>query len=69
MSDVIMKARPRRGARYVCMEGGDDLVCSRCDEIRAEKIMLIATIAKWPLRDVHQVELGDGSQSRRDVGA
>ncbi|MCJ1319134.1 hypothetical protein MMC15_004467 [Xylographa vitiligo] len=25
MSDVIMKARPRRGARYVCMEGGDDL--------------------------------------------
>ncbi|MCJ1479131.1 hypothetical protein MMC13_007815 [Lambiella insularis] len=25
MSDVIRKARPKRGARYVCMEGGDNL--------------------------------------------
>lgn len=26
MADVIRKARPRRGARFVCMEGGDQLV-------------------------------------------
>lgn len=29
MADVIRKARPRRGARYVCMEGADKLVS--CD--------------------------------------
>jgi len=26
MADVIKKARPRRGARYLCLEGADDLV-------------------------------------------
>lgn len=28
MSDLIRKARPKRGARYVCMEGADKLVGS-----------------------------------------
>lgn len=28
MGEVIKKARPRRGARYVCMEGADELVRS-----------------------------------------
>lgn len=27
MSEVIRKARPKRKARYVCMEGADKLVC------------------------------------------
>jgi len=27
MADVIRSARPRRGARFVCMEGADKLVC------------------------------------------
>jgi nitrate reductase (NAD(P)H) len=27
MADVIRKAKPYRGARYVCMEGADKLVC------------------------------------------
>ena len=26
MADVLKKARPKRGARYVCMEGADKLV-------------------------------------------
>ena len=26
MADVIKKARPKRGARFVCMEGADKLV-------------------------------------------
>ena len=28
MHKVIKKARPRRNARYVCMEGADKLVCT-----------------------------------------
>ena len=51
------------------MEGGDDLVCSRRNEMSGEETVLTATIAKRPLCHVHQVELGNGSQSRRDVGA
>lgn len=27
MGDLIKKARPRKGAKYVCMEGADKLVC------------------------------------------
>ena len=29
MSEVIRRARPRRGARFVCMEGADKLVSLR----------------------------------------
>ena len=28
MSEVIRRARPKRKARYVCMEGADKLVCA-----------------------------------------
>lgn len=30
MADVIRKAQPKRGARYVCMEGADRLVSYEC---------------------------------------
>lgn len=30
MEDLIRKARPRKGAKYVCMEGADRLVREIC---------------------------------------
>ena len=27
MADVLKEAKPKRGAKYVCMEGADKLVC------------------------------------------
>lgn len=30
MGDLIRKARPRKGAKYVCMEGADRLVREIC---------------------------------------
>ena len=61
MSDVIREARPRKGARYVCMEGGDDLVCTASSKILIKKRSLTVTVAQWPLCNVNKTKLGHGS--------
>ena len=33
LSDVIKKARPSKKARYVCMEGADELVCVASEKL------------------------------------
>ena len=46
MSEVIKKARPGRRARYVCMEGADQLVRHEC-----QSLYYTDRTAKWELRD------------------
>lgn len=47
MADVIGKAIPRRGARFVCMEGGDQLVSLNPNLYRLEPSMIYDEAEKW----------------------
>ena len=59
MSEVIRKARPKRGARYVCMEGADKLV-SDIRPIRIAVLLSDSNAAKWVLRHLCEIKLGNG---------
>lgn len=59
MADVIKKARPLRGARYVCMEGADKLVGGSPNTQDPCSFV----IAKWLLWNLCQAQLGHGSKS------
>lgn len=63
MGEVLKKAGLKRGARYVCMEGADKLVCCCYLEFRHE----LTNVAKWILRHVCQAQLGLRSQQGHDA--
>ena len=49
MRDVIARALPRRKARFVCMEGADQLVCGILPQTRQFDVHLIYPLAQWEL--------------------
>jgi DMSO/TMAO reductase YedYZ molybdopterin-dependent catalytic subunit len=59
MSEVIRRARPKRNARYVCMEGADKLVLLTINILFS---IMLTQQAKWILRDMRKVKLGYGSK-------
>ncbi len=67
MADLIKKARPRRGAKFVCMEGADELVwiLSCPDELSVADSHWLT--AQWLLWHVGEVELGHGSKPRHNA--
>lgn len=66
MADVIRRAKPMRGARYVCMEGADKLV--RDWHGAPPMYFELTKAAERLLWDLCQAELGHGCRSRYDVG-
>lgn len=59
MSELIKKARPKKKARYVCMEGADKLV-GNLNIWVAELRLTAISAAQWSLRYFCQAELGHG---------
>lgn len=70
MADLISKARPKRKARFVCMEGADKLVCPSGPKSfdRKHLVLMLLVIAQRLLRHIRQAELGHGPQQGYDVG-
>ena len=60
MADVLRVAKPRRGARFVCMEGADQLVSVNVCIAAKRNSMLIWVVAKRLLRYFYTAELGNG---------
>ena len=60
MADVLRTAKPRRGARFVCMEGADQLVGAYVCTTTSHKSLLTFLLAKWLLRHIYKAELGNG---------
>ena len=56
MSDVIRRAKPFRPAKYVCMEGADELVRL----YMLTHASYLTFLAEWSLWHLGQVELGYG---------
>lgn len=67
MSEVLRRTKPKRKAKYVCMEGADKLVSAGIG--KRESLSLLIVKAEWVLRNVCEVKLGLGSQPRHDVGS
>lgn len=70
MADLIRKARPKRKARFVCMEGADKLVCPSDTRSfgRKDLGLKLSILAQRLLWHIRQAELGHGPQQGHDVG-
>ena len=63
MAEVIRRAKPTRKARFVCMEGADQLVSISCFTSIAAG-WADDDLAQWLLWNLREAELGNGPQPR-----
>ena len=67
MADILRSAKPMRRAKYVCMEGADQLVRPSVPfHSTTKKLTIPAERLLW---HIGQIKLGDGFQQRNHVGS
>ena len=61
MADILRTTKPRRRARFVCMEGADQLVGAKTFIAAEVSTLLTSLVAKWLLCYFYTAKLGNGS--------